>query len=61
MLTIRTAGSRDWLMIYTASGKGRFGYYGGAIYTGPGEAVIMPMGLPHDYRIAENSDGWVAS
>lgn len=43
----RPAGTGDWLLIYTLSGRGRFG---GETLTRSGDVVLLPPHTPHDYR-----------
>jgi len=68
----RPGGTRDWLLIYTVAGHGRFGYAlrdgqgdgrgeggeSGEITTEPGDAVLLPPGVLHDYGIANGAKQW---
>lgn len=61
--TFRTHGSEDWLIIYTASGFGRFGYGSsnnprGQIITRPGDIALLRPGTLHDYGLEETRRHW---
>lgn len=47
--TWRSAGTNDWQILYTEAGAARFGWNGGELVVGPGEAVLLRPGTPHDY------------
>jgi AraC family transcriptional regulator of arabinose operon len=54
----RTAGTRDWLLIYTVSGLGRFGYPGGELIASPGDWVLLRPGTLHDYGVESTLKQW---
>jgi AraC family transcriptional regulator of arabinose operon len=54
----REHGTRDWLLIYTAGGRGRFGFDGGEIITTAGDAVLLRPGARHDYGLAAPDKPW---
>ncbi len=56
--TIRRRGTQDWLLFYTLAGSGRTVHRGGPLLTQRGDCVILPPGLPHDYRIALGCSVW---
>ncbi len=56
--TVRDHGTRDWLLFYTMGGSGRIVHRDGPLLTRPGDCVILPPGLPHDYRIAPSCAEW---
>jgi len=45
----REQGTRDWLLIATLSGSGRFGHAGGEFLTQPGDLTLLRPGTRHDY------------
>jgi AraC family transcriptional regulator of arabinose operon len=57
-VTVRDHGTRDWLLFYTLGGTGRIAHLNGFVNTRPGDCVILPPGLPHDYRIGPGCDLW---
>ncbi len=54
----RTNGTLDWLIIYTVSGRGRFGYAGGDLLTEAGDLVFLAPRTLHDYGVAPGSETW---
>src|SRR3569623_1857348 len=54
----RQAGVADWLLVYTVSGLGRFGYDGGELLARPGDWVLLPPGTPHDYGVESSMARW---
>lgn len=56
--TWRPHGTNDWLLIYTAGGKGRFGYVGGELLTAPGDIVVLRPGALHDYGVEPTLERW---
>ena len=52
--TWRTHGTKDYLLIYTDAGHGRFGFAGGEIITSAGDFVLLAPGTPHDYGTANH-------
>jgi AraC family transcriptional regulator of arabinose operon len=49
--TWRDAGTRDWLLIHTLGGRGRFGYDGGELSAEPGDIILIRPGVRHDYGV----------
>jgi len=56
--TYRAHGTRDWLLVYTVSGHGRFGHAGGECLTRPGDLVLVRPGVLHDYGTARRRRHW---
>jgi AraC family transcriptional regulator of arabinose operon len=56
--TWRPSGTKDYLLILTVSGSGRFGHAHGEVTTAPGDLVILRPGTPHDYATARGATGW---
>lgn len=54
----RSQGTRDWLLIYTVAGNGRFGYRGGERISEPGEAMLLRPGTLHDYGVTPPTLWW---
>lgn len=60
----RPQGTEDWLMIYTISGKGRFGYSypngsgEGELIVEPGDMVMLKPSIPHDYSVEPTLLRW---
>jgi AraC family transcriptional regulator of arabinose operon len=54
----RGRGMRDWHLILTLSGCGRFGYHGGEILAPAGSCVLIGPGALHDYGTADGVDHW---
>ena len=52
----RQNGVEDWLLIYTVSGRGRFGYGAGEIIVHPGDWTLLRPGTMHDYGVWVNLD-----
>jgi AraC family transcriptional regulator of arabinose operon len=56
--TWRTAGTRNFLVISTLDGRGRFGGPEGELVAGPGDAVLLRPGVRHDYGTASSEGRW---
>lgn len=56
--THRAHGSRDWLLIYTSSGRGRCGHAGGDLLVGPGDLILLKPQVRHDYGTARGHRHW---
>ena len=56
--TWRAHGTRDWLLIATLGGGGRFGHAGGEFTTGPGDLTLFRPGTRHDYGVAPGAGRW---
>ena len=56
--TWRTHGTTDWLLVYTLSGSGRFGYLGGEVVTHEHDIVLIRPRTPHDYGTAHGAAKW---
>src|SRR5476649_2265561 len=54
----REHGTDDWLLIYTASGRGRFGYRTGEFIAHPGDLVLLRPGAFHDYGVEPALQRW---
>src|SRR5690349_24078444 len=57
-LAWRPQGTRDWLIIYTLAGKGRFGFPGGERVVEPGDITLLRPGTPHDYGVEKSLAHW---
>lgn len=57
-VTYREHGTHDWLLVYTASGHGRFGHGGGELVTRPGDMALLKAGVLHDYGTARGERQW---
>lgn len=57
-VTTRARGTQDWLLFYTVGGCGRIVHLDGPMVSRPGDCVILPPGLPHDYRTAPGCTEW---
>ncbi len=55
---IRREGVGDWLLIATASGRGRFGHAEGELVAVPGDWVLIRPGTPHDYGVEASLKQW---
>jgi AraC family transcriptional regulator, arabinose operon regulatory protein len=49
--TWRSQGTRDWLLIYTVGGAGRFGFRDGEFVSRGGDVVLIAPGALHDYGV----------
>ncbi len=58
--TWRQRGTRDWLLIATVSGGGRFGFDAGRrqLITTPGDLVLIRPGTLHDYGVEDRLGRW---
>lgn len=56
--TIRTRGTSDWLLIYTADGAGRIQVDGSTTVTGAGSICLITPGTPHDYGTDPDVGSW---
>lgn len=54
----RAHGTRDWLIIYTVAGKGRFGHRGGELIALPGELTLLAPEATHDYGVESTLGSW---
>lgn len=57
-VTYRAQGTRDWLLVYTVSGHGRYGHAGGEYVTQPGDMILLKPGTLHDYGTARGHRQW---
>lgn len=57
-VTFRTHGTRDWLLVYTLSGHGRYGHARGEYVTRPGDMILLKPGTLHDYGTARGHRHW---
>ncbi|MBK8856415.1 MAG: helix-turn-helix domain-containing protein [Opitutaceae bacterium] len=56
--TYRETGTHDWLLVYTASGRGRFGHADGELPAGPGDMILLKPNVLHDYGTARGHPQW---
>ncbi len=56
--TYREHGTRDWLLVHTVRGRGRFGHGPGEWVTQPGDWVLVRPGVRHDYGTAPHPGLW---
>jgi AraC family transcriptional regulator of arabinose operon len=56
--TFRELGTRDWLLVYTLGGHGRYGHGRDAFVTQPGDLVLVRPGVRHDYGTARGARHW---
>ncbi|HYF51907.1 MAG TPA: arabinose operon transcriptional regulator AraC [Planctomycetota bacterium] len=54
----RPRGTREWLLIYTVKGRGRFGHAGGDLLAQPGDMVLIKPQTPQDYGIEAELQHW---
>ena len=54
----RPHGTRDFLLILTLGGAGRFGTTSGEVRVASGDLVIVRPGTPHDYATARDANRW---
>lgn len=47
---VRSGGSRQWLILFTTDGCGAYAEGQETRYCEKGDVVILPAGVPHDYR-----------
>jgi AraC family transcriptional regulator of arabinose operon len=48
---VRTRGSRSWLVTLTLAGSGWFRWPEATVTTAPGDLVLIPSGVAHDYLV----------
>ena len=56
--TYREHGTRDWVLVSSVSGHGRFGHARGEFVTQPGDMVLVRPGVRHDYGTARGARHW---
>lgn len=56
--TFRAHGTRDFLLVYTVGGRGRYGHARGELTAGPGDLVLLRPGTLHDYGTARAARHW---
>lgn len=54
----RPKGTPDWLYIYTVDGRGRFGYKDFEFVSHPGDLVLIPPNVAHDYSLEDTLKYW---
>jgi AraC family transcriptional regulator, arabinose operon regulatory protein len=54
----RSRGTKDWLLVHTLSGCGRFGFTHGETTAQPRDIVLLPPGTLHDYGIHPDHHAW---
>lgn len=55
---VRPRGRPDWLFTLTVGGRGRFAAGGAQVVAAPGDVVVVPPDVPHDYAVRIGSDRW---
>jgi AraC family transcriptional regulator of arabinose operon len=55
---VRRNGVKDWLLIHTVGGRGRFGHAGGELISEIGDWVLLRPGTPHDYGVEPSLQRW---
>ena len=56
--TVRLAGTKDWLLIYTLRGSGLYRYDGGEFRSGPDDVTLFRPGAFQDYQCAPGAREW---
>lgn len=56
--TYREHGTRDWLLVLTVSGHGRYSHAGGELITQAGDLTLVKPGTLHDYGTAAGHRHW---
>ncbi len=56
--TVRENGTRDWLLIYTVNGRGRFAHPEQTLVVREGDAILLPPGSYHDYGLIDSKTPW---
>lgn len=54
----RRAGTLDWLLMLTESGRGRFGGPRHGVDLEPGTLIAVAPGTPHDYGVHPDAERW---
>lgn len=54
----RPSGTREWLIVLTVSGHGRFGFPGGEIVTSTNDVVLLKPGSLQDFGTASGHSKW---
>src|SRR5947207_906074 len=54
----REFGTDDFPLVYTVSGRGRFGYRTGEFICKPGDLVMLRPGAFHDYGVEPQLQRW---
>jgi len=55
---VRPKGTPDWLLIFTVDGSGVFRSPLGDYVAAPGDAVLIPAGVSHDYGLIQEGTTW---
>ena len=55
----RPEGMTKWVLHYTVSGAGRISRGAESFIENPGDAVLFPPGVPHDYITDKSAEDWV--
>ncbi len=56
--TVRPAGSKDWLLIYTLGGSGLYQFPGGTFHSRPHHVTLYRPGFFQDYQIDPKAGKW---
>jgi AraC family transcriptional regulator of arabinose operon len=54
----RPQGMDAWILNLTVAGRGRIGRGAGVFAVDPGDLLIFPRAVPHDYGAASDRNGW---
>jgi AraC family transcriptional regulator of arabinose operon len=54
----RSAGTADWLLIYTEKGQAYFRFKGGEFTAKSDDLILIKPGTPHDYGLEEKYGHW---
>lgn len=54
----RPAGTPEWLLVHTRSGRARIAYRDGERLVGPGETILYRPGAPQDFGGVETGQPW---
>ncbi|CAG7653637.1 helix-turn-helix domain-containing protein [Paenibacillus allorhizosphaerae] len=54
--TMRSKGTRDWLMTFTIAGQGEYRSDGRSVSCCEGDVILLPPGVPHHYYTPEGHD-----
>ena len=56
--TYRGQGTRDWLLVCTVGGQGRYGHAGGELLARAGDMILLKPGTLHDYGTTRGAGLW---
>ena len=55
----RPGGMEGWVLNFTVSGAGKINRGAGSFVVRPGDILLFPPGVPHDYITDKDADDWV--